>query len=269
VNLTVNEQLPSAPAAGFTSNPASGDAPLTVTFTNTSTGTVDSLAWDFNGDGTPDNTTDNTANFTYDIPGTYNATLTVTNAGGSDSLSQAITVNIPLPSAPAAGFTSNPASGDAPLTVTFTNTSTGTVDSLAWDFNGDGTPDNTTDNTTTFTYDTSGTYNATLTVTNAGGSDSLSQAITVNEPPPSAPVASFTCNPTSGGAPLTVTFTNTSTGTVDSLAWDFNGDGTPDNTTDNTANFTYNAPGTYNATLTVTNAGGSDSLSQAITVDVP
>ncbi|HZK71452.1 MAG TPA: PKD domain-containing protein, partial [Clostridia bacterium] len=61
-------------------------------------------------------------------------------------------------------------------------------------------------------------------------------------------IASFTCNTTSGSAPLTVAFSNTSTGNIDSYSWDFNGDGTPDNNTSElVVNFTYNTPGTYNA----------------------
>ena len=180
VNITVNEPIPDAPAASFTCDLTSGVAPLTVTLTNTSTGTVDSLSWDFNGDGTPDNTTDNNVNFTFVTPGTYTASLTVTNAGGSNTFSRVITVNTPIPSAPAAIFTCDLTSGEAPLTVTLTNTSTGTVNSLSWDFNGDGTPDNTADNTATFTFDNPGTYTASLTVTNAGGSTTFSQVITVN-----------------------------------------------------------------------------------------
>jgi PKD repeat protein len=268
ISLTINvgAALPAAPVAGFVADPTSGNAPLTVTFTNISTGTVDSFGWDFDGDGGADNTTDNTATFVYTTEGTYNTTLTVTNAGGSDTISVPITVGAALPNPPVAQFTANPTSGNAPLDVTFANTSTGTVDSLSWDFNGDGTADNTTDNSATFTFAAEGTYNASLTVTNAGGSDTIAVAITVSAAIPNAPVADFTVDVSNGTAPLTVTFTNNSQGTIDSFAWDFNGDGTPDDTTSNPATFTYNTEGTYNATLTVTNTGGSDSLSIAITV---
>ncbi|QPC81198.1 PKD domain-containing protein [Phototrophicus methaneseepsis] len=252
------------PVAAFTADPASGTAPLTVAFTNTSTGTIDSLSWDFDGDGTPDNTTDSTVTFAYEVAGDYNATLTVTGAGTSDTISQVISVAAPA-QPPVAAFTADPASGTAPLTVTFTNTSTGTIDSLTWDFDGDGIADNTTNDTATFTYDTAGDYNVTLTVNGAGTADVISQIVSVAAPA-QPPVAAFTADITSGTAPLTVTFTNTSTGTVESFAWDFNGDGTPDNTTDGTATYTYNAAATFNATLTVTGAGTTDSTSQAITV---
>ena len=267
--IVVTPWIPAAPTASFTCNPNSGSVPLTVTFVNTSAGSIDSFSWDFNGDGIADNTTDSTPTFTYDTPGTYTATLTVTNAGGSDSESLMIVVNPSIPAAPTASFTYDPNSGGAPLTVTFVNTSAGSIESFSWDFNGDGIADNTTDNTPTFTYDTPGTYTATLTVANAGGTDSESQMIVVDPLIPAAPVASFTCNPISGSAPLTVIFTNSSVGSIDSFVWDFNGDGVPDNTTDSTPTFTYDAPGSYNATLTVTNAGGTDSTSRMITVTPP
>ncbi|MCB9459845.1 MAG: PKD domain-containing protein [Anaerolineaceae bacterium] len=261
--ITVNA-APVPPVANFTVDFSSGNAPLIVTFTSTSTGDVESLSWDFNGDGAPDNTTDATATFTYNNPGSYNATLTVNGAGTADTITQAITVSA-APVAPVASFTADPISGTAPLTVTFTSTSTGDVESLSWDFNGDGAPDNTTDGTATFTYNNPGDYNATLTVNGAGTNDTISQVISVSAAPV-APVASFTAAPTSGTAPLTVTFTNTSTGDVEGLSWDFNGDGTPDNTTDGTTTFTYNNPGDYNATLTVNGAGTSDSIAQVISV---
>ena len=40
-----------------------------------------------------------------------------------------------------------------------------------------------------------------------------------------APVANFIANPTSGKPPLNVLFTDQSTGTITSYAWDFNNDG--------------------------------------------
>lgn len=84
-------------------------------------------------------------------------------------------------------------------------------------------------------------------------------------PPPSgqAPVASFTANPTSGTAPLNVTFTDTSTNTPTSWAWDFGDGGTA--TLQNPAH-SYAAAGTYTAKLTATNSTGSSSATATITV---
>ncbi|MFH1422534.1 MAG: PKD domain-containing protein, partial [Planctomycetota bacterium] len=58
------------------------------------------------------------------------------------------------------------------------------------------------------------------------------------------PQANFSAMPTAGGAPLTVQFTNNSTGTISSYAWDFNNDGTVDSSLQNPS-FSYTASGTY------------------------
>jgi PKD repeat protein len=78
-----------------------------------------------------------------------------------------------------------------------------------------------------------------------------------------APVASFTVDSTSGRTPFTATFTDTSTGSPTSWAWNF-GDGT--SSTERNPVHLYAQSGTFTATLTATNAGGSSSSSQPITV---
>jgi len=62
-------------------------------------------------------------------------------------------------------------------------------------------------------------------------------------------------NPTAGTVPLTVVFTNTSTGDYDSSLWDF-GDGTSN--TIQLPIYKYTKAGTYTVTLTVSGPGGSD-----------
>jgi hypothetical protein len=75
------------------------------------------------------------------------------------------------------------------------------------------------------------------------------------------PAAGF--NFTVGGAGLTYSFTDQSTGTPTAWAWDFG-----DSNTDNVQNpsHTYAAPGSYTVTLTVTNDCGTDVFTQSITV---
>ena len=79
---------------------------------------------------------------------------------------------------------------------------------------------------------------------------------------PVKPTASFTGAPTSGTAPLAVQFTDASTGSPDTWAWDFQNDGTTDST-QQSPQFTYTTPGVYSVTLTVTNTAGSSSLTRA------
>ncbi len=253
-------QAPVAPVAAFTADEQSGYAPLTVRFTNQSTGTAPlSCAWDFTNDGIVDSSAPSPS-YIYTVPGVYTVNLTVSNSAGSDSeiRNGYITVT-QAPVAPAAAFTSDVQSGYAPLTVRFTNQSTGTAPlTHEWDFNNDGDSDSYTSNPV-YTYSTPGTYTVRLTVTNSGGSDSEIKYgyITVNEVP-AAPVANFISNIHSGTAPLTVRFTDISTGSAPlAYEWDFNNDGDSDSYTGNPT-FTYSTPGTYTVKLTVTNPLGSD-----------
>ena len=76
---------PVAPTAAFISDIQSGDAPLTVKFTDQSTGTGPlTYAWDFDNNGITDNTTQSPS-YTYATSGSYTVNLTVTNSVGSDS----------------------------------------------------------------------------------------------------------------------------------------------------------------------------------------
>ncbi|RMG87837.1 MAG: PKD domain-containing protein, partial [Bacteroidetes bacterium] len=90
-------------------------------------------------------------------------------------------------------------------------------------------------------------------------------------PPPPPPTAAFTATPTSGFAPLTVSFDATASsdpnGSTLTYAWDF-GDGNSGNGV--TVNHTYTTFGTFTATLTVTNNNGaSDTETATITVQNP
>jgi PKD repeat protein len=74
-----------------------------------------------------------------------------------------------------------------------------------------------------------------------------------------APVASFFASPTNGSWPLTVTFTDTSTGTITNRFWSF-GDGSTTNTTANILTYTYNATGTNTVSLTASGPAGTSSV---------
>ena len=87
-------------------------------------------------------------------------------------------------------------------------------------------------------------------------------------PPPPPPTAAFSANLTSGPAPLAVTFTDQSTGSPTAWSWTF-GDGAT--STVQSPSHTYAAAGTYDVTLTASNAGGPNSLTKTgyITVSGP
>jgi PKD repeat protein len=121
------------PVAAFTAAPLSGSAPLTVTFTNqTVTAAPTALFWDF-GDGS--NSTDQNPLHTYTTGGTFTVNLTATNAGGQDSEEKTGYITVTAPAAePVTDFTATPTTGDIPLPVQFTDTSTNTPTWWSWNF---------------------------------------------------------------------------------------------------------------------------------------
>ena len=68
--------------SAFTATPTSGDAPLTVNFTDQSTNNPTSWHWDF-GDG--NNSSEQNPSHTYNDMGQYDVALTTTNQSGSDT----------------------------------------------------------------------------------------------------------------------------------------------------------------------------------------
>ncbi|HRS92698.1 MAG TPA: SBBP repeat-containing protein, partial [Methanolinea sp.] len=180
------------PVAGFAANPASGHVPLTVNFTDTSTGNPVIWSWDF-GDG--ETSPDQNPVHTYTAEGTYTVTLTVTNECGPNSTTKQEYIHVLPPCVPpVANFSANPTEGYAPLNVTFTDESTGVPTEWFWSF-GDGAT--STDRNPFHTYNLSGTYTVTLTVTNDCGSNSTTRQQYIHVLPPCVPpVANFSANPT-------------------------------------------------------------------------
>ena len=95
-----------------------------------------------------------------------------------------------------------------------------------------------------------------------GGGGESSGTGPSNDPP----VASFSANPLSGSAPLTVIFASTSTNTT-THDWDFNGDGVLD-ASGTSVSYTYNDAGSYTVVLTATGPNGVDTLTRTNYVTV-
>ena len=98
-----------------------------------------------------------------------------------------------------------------------------------------------------------------VTVTTPGGASATSAADQFTYIPPPNP--NFTGTPLTGTTPLTVQFTDTSTGTPTSWAWSF-GDSSSLSTVQNPSHI-YTSAGTYTVMLTATNNGGSGSITKS------
>ncbi len=186
--------------------------------------------------------------------------------GASDHLPIVADYTIPIGvAAPFAGFTGSPTNGVAPLGVTFTDTSTGSITNWNWNF-GDGNTTNLAATSVLHTYGTAGVYTVTEIVSGPGGSSTNTKVgyITASTPPP---VASFSGTPTSGTEPLAVTFTDASTGSITNWFWNFGNGNTTNFTVSTNPSQTYTA-GTYTVSLTVSGPGGNntDTLTSYITV---
>ncbi|MEJ2720689.1 MAG: S8 family serine peptidase, partial [bacterium] len=160
------------------------------------------------------------------------------------------------PTPPVAAFTGSPTSGIEPLTVNFTDQSTGLPTSWSWTFGDGGT---SVDQNPVHVYDNAGTYTVTLTATNAAGSDEEIKTNYITVSPCLAPTADFAGSPTSGTEPLTVNFTDQSTNSPSSWSWTFGDGGT---SAEQNPSYTYTAAGTYTVTLTAANGCGSDAVTK-------
>ena len=103
----------------------------------------------------------------------------------------------------------------------------------------------------------------------SGGSDTNTKTSSIpSSNQNAAPTAEFSGTPTSGPTPLSVVFTDQSTGNISSWSWNF-GDGIGTSTARNPV-YVYNTPGTYDVSLTVGGPGGSDTNTKTgyITVTV-
>ncbi len=200
---------------------------------------------------------------------TYYFAVTAYDTEGNESdYSNEVSARENLP--PQASASSSVTSGRAPLVVNFQGSGTdqdGTIVSYSWDF-GDGSTSSLQNPSHTFM--SAGNFTARLTVTdNDGAMATASVQITVT-PANQPPSVNVTAAPSSGHAPLTVSFVGSGTdpdGTILEYSWIF-GDGTGSN--QQSTSHTYTNPGNYTATLTVRDdAGATASKSVLITVSPP
>ncbi|MEQ1587063.1 MAG: PKD domain-containing protein [Cyclobacteriaceae bacterium] len=242
-----------SPVANFTNTPVCLNQ--VTQFTDASGTEVKAWLWSVQNSSY---TTKN-ATHTFNTTGTQTAMLTVTgNNNCVSQISKAITIPVPV----SIDFTSQ--NTCATKLSVFAETNSGGADpavSWTWDFAGQsgiGSP-------AQHVFSTVGSFSVKLSSTRFSGCEySVTKSINIIQPP----VAQFTMTPESGGAPLTVGFTNTSLSTTNFL-WKFN-NANNSTSTEYSPSFVFDQLGTYPVELIASNSiGCSDSIKKDVQVVVP
>lgn len=235
------------PIADFSAIPSTVAPGVPVQFNNLTTGTVTGYEWYF-GDGI--SSTLQHPTHSYALPGAYTVTLLATNSVGTDTMTKTNYIQVVIPPAPVADFSSQVQILPMGDTVYFTDLSTNFPTSWAWDF-GDGQTSNLQH--PYHIYNTVDTFTVKLYVSNISGIDSIIKTDFITTTP-APPQASFTVNPTMAYPGDTIFFTDLSLFNPDAWLWDF-GDGD----TSHVQNpwHIYVLPGVYTISLEVSNGYGS------------
>lgn len=170
-------------AARFTASPTVACPGSTVTFTDQSTGIPTGWLWNFGDPASGSNNVSNLQNpqHTFASAGDYSITLTVSNATGDSTIVKTNYISIKNV---VADFSGTPLPVVVGNTVSFTDNSQCGATSWEWSFPG-GSPSTYTGQTPpAITYSAIGSYDVTLTVSNASGTDTKTRVAYVVVTPP-------------------------------------------------------------------------------------
>ena len=237
---------------------------------------ITTYKWEFNGANTGAQIVfGKSVNLTAaNSPGTYSIDLEVTDGNVIDQTSFTLVIDTCTP--PTINISGTPTTVCQNFDVNFTDATTAgyttaPILSRQWTFPG-GTPNITSATNPAVTYTTPGFYDVYYEVTDKNGTyyDTLFNYIEVVVCP--IPIADFNASDTVLCPGDCINFFDQSQNMVGSnltWLWEFPGSDSATSTQQSPQNICYQTPGVYNVTLTVTNANGSDVITQNqyITVD--
>ncbi len=236
------------PVAKFEADSTKGPPPLTVNFTDKSTGHRYQYDWDF-GDGS-EHSQERNPIYTYTVGGMYTVKLTISSAFNSSTHTATIHVG------PIADFDADPKEGQLPLSVAFYDESKGDVLTYLWDF-GDGTT--SSEPQPVHEYNDNGKFSVKLTVKGRTTSDTQTKQDLIKvEPYADFDADRSGCILRSCYGVCTVNFTDQSRGDGLTYHWDF-GDGTTSTEPSPSHSFGANYSGdeeSYKVRLVVTDVKG-------------
>ena len=233
------------PVAKFEADPTEGLPPLTVNFTDESTGHRYQYDWDF-GDGS-EHSQERNPTHTYTEDGIYSVKLTVKSAFNTSTHTASIKVR------PVANFDADPTEGELPLSVSFSDESKGDVLAYLWDF-GDGTT--STEPNPEHLYDENGKFSVKLTVNGQKTSDTKTRHDYIKV----EPYADFSADPDGCFVPscfdgCDINFIDKSQGDALTYHWDF-GNGHTSTEQNPSVGFIADGDETYKIKLVVTDSNG-------------
>jgi len=265
--LTDSFTVYAPPQANFTADRTAVIVDQSIQFTDTSSGGVAPLSyqWDFDYDGvTLDNDSElPNPSHSYPATGTYTVALKITDSA-SNTHTEIKTDYISVNNAPQADFSADMTAVIVDQGIQFTDSSTGGVPPLSyqWDFDYDGVKlDNDSDfPNPSYSYPSTGTYTVALKITDSA-SNSHTETKTDYISVTNAPQADFSVDRTAVIVDQSVQFTDTSSGGVAPLSyqWDFDYDGVTLNNDSDLPNpsHSYPAAGTYTVALKITDSASN------------
>ncbi len=260
--------------SSLTAEPTTGTDNVTVSFTCTAAdpdGSIAEYRWSYGDGSSIESTTINAQTHFYSSPGVYQATCQVVDSGGATATSPPVTITVNA--SPTVSLTAYPVNGTNSLNVSFTcsaNDPDGSIVEYRWSY-GDGDTETSTSAERAHYYAEPGVFNATCQVVDNNGATAASSpvVIAVNASPA---IDSLTANPSSGIAPLNVSFTCAAhdpdeSGSIASYIWNF-GNGQTQTTSTGSVQHAYGSPGEYSASCIAVDNMGAQSNSASTTVVV-
>ncbi|MBI3518517.1 MAG: PKD domain-containing protein, partial [Bacteroidetes bacterium] len=270
VNSTsIGVKVNALPTATFT--PVNACLNTNVALNNTSSvpapDNISNYSWNFGVGANPATANGVTANPTplvYSSSGIKNITLNIT---ANTSCTASITQTVMVYPQPVANFSTTSVCQSTATAFTDLSTPTGSITNWAWDYTKDGTIDNTT-NAPTNVYASSGTFSASLIVTdNNSCKDTVVLPVNVwGHAIPDFTSTTVCFNVATTFSNTTNTTSNANVGGVSGWSWEF-GDGATSSVQN--PSYTYTTPlvTSYSATLTATTINGCvDSVTKTVNV---
>jgi PKD repeat protein len=256
--------LATPPSASFSFDPANPLPGQLVQFTSSSydpdgAGVVE--AWDFDGNGSYE-ATGRVAQATFSQPGPHRVRVLVTDGWGESSTATQTVQVVAPPTPPKVAFSVSPSH---PLTgeeVRFRSQASDPNHDIvleSWDLNGDGVFGDRTGPTVQGIFNSPGSYQVGLRVTDAAGHVTTGFRRVDVSPSSIPPRASFSASPSRPAPGQTVSLESRSSDRNDDIveeSWDLNGDGQYGDAVGRIAQTTFGAGGDYQVGLRVTDGDG-------------